>query len=160
MHIESTIEIFRPREEVFDYLAHSEFLPDYAADFVWVRQTSDGAPRLGTEYAYEMVRGSTGTFQRTMYEPFSKLAWEGPPARSGPGTMAPSGSWELSDVHGATRVNLVMSPIPRGLLRFMAPMISKRIASGLPEALKRLKQRLEHVSTGTDDGSVPTAHHS
>ena len=158
MHLESTIDIARPRNEVFEYLAHGENLPEYASDFVWVNQTSSGVPCLGSEYAYEMARGAKGTFRRTVFEPISKLAWEGPPAKSGPGTMAPSGSWELSDVSGATRVKLVMSPVPGGLLRLMAPMISKKIASELPGALVRLKRRLEQVSDGTANGAVPAAH--
>ena len=51
--------------QVFEYLARSEHLPDYATDFVWVKQTSNGEPSLGTEYRYRMKRGTEGTFART-----------------------------------------------------------------------------------------------
>ena len=131
MNLESTIEIHRPREEVFDYLAHGEYLPEYASDFVWVKQTSGGAPGLGTEYAYKMVRGAEGTFRRTEYRAVLETGVARSSGQSGPGTMAPSGSWELSDVGGVTRVKLVMSPAPGGLLRLMAPVISKKIATEL-----------------------------
>ena len=57
MHLEADITIERPRAEVFDYLAHAEHLPEYVTDFASVRQTSDGTPRQGTEYGYEMARG-------------------------------------------------------------------------------------------------------
>jgi hypothetical protein len=39
MHLKSEITIARPRHEIFNYLAKSEYLPEYASDFVWVRQT-------------------------------------------------------------------------------------------------------------------------
>lgn len=157
MNLESEIEISRPRHEVFDYLAHGEYLPEYAADFTSVEQTSGGEPGPGTQYAYRMKRGTEGTFRRTVYEPHSKLAWQGPPAKSGPGTMAPSGSWELSDTKGGTLVKLVMSPTPGGLLRLLAPIISKNIANELPTALVRLKERLEQLSQRTDNRAPPAA---
>ena len=54
MRFESTVEVFRLLLDVFDYLARAEFLPEYAADFVWVNETSGQGPRLGAEYAYRM----------------------------------------------------------------------------------------------------------
>jgi hypothetical protein len=144
MHVASEITISRPRAEVFDYLANGEYLPEYASDFVWVRQTSAGQPGPNSEYAYEMKQGTAGTFRRTVFEPHSKLGWQGPPAKAGPGTMAPSGGWELSDAGHATRVRLVMSPTPGGLTRLLSPIIARKIAKDLPPSLLRLKQRLEN----------------
>jgi uncharacterized protein YndB with AHSA1/START domain len=158
MHLESQIDVSAPRAEVFDYLAHGEYLPEYASDFVWVRRILGAKPGLDAEYAYKMKRGSEGTFRHAVYEPHSRLVWQGPPAKSGPGTMAPSGTWELSDIDGGTHVNLVMSPTPGGLLRIMAPVISKSIARQLPVSLTRLKQRLEgkgqRGSAGAPTGST------
>lgn len=150
MHVESEIEVSLPRSEVFDYLAHGEFLPEYAADFEWVKRAPSTDPGFRTEYTYRMKRGTEGTFRHTVYEPYSTLAWQGPPAKSSLGTMAPSGSWKLSDTNCGTRVQLVMSPTPGGLLRPLAPLISRSIANELPAALVRLKQRLEHTSESSD----------
>ena len=144
MHRTAQITIVRPRADVFDYLARSEHLPDYAGDFIWVKQTSTGAPGPGTEYEYQMKRGIHGTFHRSEYTPHTTLAWSGPPAKAGPGSMAPSGRWELADAPGgATTVTLVMSPTPGGLLTLMAPVIFRRIADDLPIALARLREQLE-----------------
>jgi len=143
MHRTAQITVARPRTDVFDYLADAERLPDYAGDFLWVKQLSPGPPAAGTEYEYRMKRGIHGTFRRSEYLPHTALAWAGPPARSGPGTMAPAGRWELSDDGEGTRVTLVMAPAPGGLLRLAAPMIFRSIGAGLPDALRRLKQRLE-----------------
>jgi uncharacterized protein YndB with AHSA1/START domain len=154
MHLEAQIDISAPRTEVFDYLAHGEYLPEYASDFVWVRRILGAEPGLDAEYAYKMKRGTEGTFRHAVYEPHLRLVWRGPPARSGPGTMAPSGTWELTDIEGGTRVNLVMSPTPGGLLRVMAPFISKSVARQLPASLTRLKQRLEANGQGGSEGGT------
>jgi uncharacterized protein YndB with AHSA1/START domain len=156
MHLEAQIDVSAPRTEVFDYLAHGEYLPEYASDFVWVRRILGAQPGLDAEYAYKMKRGTEGTFRHLVYEPHSRLVWQGPPARSGPGTMAPSGTWELSDIVGGTHVNLVMSPTPGGFLRLMAPVISKSVAKQLPASLTRLKQRLEGSVQDESEGG-PTS---
>ncbi len=143
MHVESQITILRSRREIFDYLADGEHLPEYATDFTWVKRIEGAAPGQDTTYAYRMTRGAEGTFRHTVYEPYQTLAWQGPPARSGPGTIAPRGGWTLDDLDRGTRVTLIMSPIPGGALRLITPLITASIRKTLPDALLRLKQRLE-----------------
>jgi uncharacterized protein YndB with AHSA1/START domain len=144
VHVEAQTTIRRPRQEVFDYIAHAERLPEYVTEFASVQQVNPGEPTRGTEYRYEIARGSAkGTFEWTEFEPASRLAWHGPPAKGGPGTMEPSGWWELSDFDGATRVKLVMTPKPGGLLKLMAPLMAMSLRRGNPKALQRLKDRLE-----------------
>ena len=143
MRFEAEISIARPRAQVFEYLARSEHLPDYATDFAWVTQTSHGEPRLGTAYRYKMKRGTEGTFTRTEFEPHTRLAWHGPSAKAGPGSMEPAGRWELWDAPEGTKVKLIMAPQPHGLLKLLTPMIARGIRKDLPAALERLKQTLE-----------------
>jgi uncharacterized protein YndB with AHSA1/START domain len=144
MHIEAETTIGKPRSEVFDYLARAEHLPDYVTEFAWVKQASEGQPARGTSYSYKMQRGQAeGTFEWTEFEPPSRLAWHGPPAKAGPGSMEPSGWWELSDADGGTRVKLVMTPKPGGLFRLLAPLMSGGMRRGNAKALERLKHLLE-----------------
>jgi uncharacterized protein YndB with AHSA1/START domain len=144
MHVESQITVARSRPEVFDYLAHAEWLPEYVTDFAWVRKRSDGPARLGTEYACKMERGQAeGTFEWTEFERPSRLAWHGPPAKVGPGSMEPSGYWELAEEGASTRVRLVMAPTPRGAFRLLAPFMAFGMRRGNRMALERLKRRLE-----------------
>jgi uncharacterized protein YndB with AHSA1/START domain len=144
MQIESETTIERPRAEVFDYLAHAEHLPEYVTEFASVSQASPGEPTQGTEYRYEMARGGTdGTFEWTEFEPASRLAWHGPPVKSGPGSMEPAGRWELAEEDAGTRVKLVMAPRPGGLFKLMAPLMSIGMRRGNARALERLKQRVE-----------------
>ena len=144
LHIENEIEVARPRAEVFDYLAHGERLPEYIPDFASVEQDSPGEPGRGTTYRYRMSRGSAqGTFEWTEFQPPDRLAWHGPPAKSGPGSMEPSGRWELSDSGAGTRVRLVMTPQPGGLFKLMSPLMGMGMRKGNRQALERLKAKLE-----------------
>jgi uncharacterized membrane protein len=143
MVIESEITVERPAEEVFDYIAHAEYLPEYVSDFESVQQTSEGAPALETEYSYKMKRGAEGTFRWTRFEPTTHLAWEGPAVKAGPGSMQPAGSWDLSDAGAGTRVKLVMAPTPGGLFKLLAPFMTAGMRKGNEAALERLKSRLE-----------------
>ena len=150
MHVEAETTVARARDEVFNYVARAEQLPQYVTEFAWVKKLSDGDPGPGTEYAYKMERGQTeGTFAWTEFETLSRLAWRGPPAKSGPGSMAPAGWWELSDEGHATHVKLVMTPQPGGLFKLLAPLMSLGMRRGNAKALERLKQRLE--------GGMPTS---
>jgi len=145
MKVETEITVERPSREVFDYLARAERLPEYMMDFEWVRPESDGEPRRGTQYSYKMGRGSAeGTFEWTEFDPTSRLAWHGPPAKSGPGSMEPSGWWELTDEGpGTTRVKLVLTPNPGGLFKLLTPFMSAGMRKGTAKTLENLKQRLE-----------------
>src|SRR6476469_6971737 len=144
MHVEAQTSVERPRAEVFDYLARAEHLPDYVTDFASVKQESDGEPGLDTEYSYKMARGqASGTFRWTEFQPPSRLAWHGPPAKAGPGTMEPSGWWELTEDGAGTSITLVMTPEPGGLFKLLAPLMSRSMRKGNANALARLKAKLE-----------------
>jgi uncharacterized protein YndB with AHSA1/START domain len=143
MQIESEITVDRPAQEVFDFIAHAEYLPDYVGDFESVQQVSEGSPGIETQYRYKMKRGAEGTFRWTRFEPNSHLAWEGPPVKQGPGSMQPAGWWDISDAGGATRVKLVMAPTPGGLFKLLAPLMAAGMRRGNTTALDRLKQQLE-----------------
>lgn len=143
MQVESEITVTRPAQEVFGYIARGEYLPEYVSDFESVQQVSEGEPRVGTQYSYKMKRGAEGTFEWTRFEPTSGLAWQGPPVKAGPGSMEPSGWWELSEAGGETHVKLVMAPKPGGLFKLLAPFMAAGMRRGNARALERLKQRLE-----------------
>jgi uncharacterized protein YndB with AHSA1/START domain len=143
MQVEAETTIARSPADVFAYLARAEDLPKYVDEFDWVKQQSEGEPALGTEYSYRMKRGAEGTFDWTEFQPGSRLAWHGPPAKAGPGSMEPSGWWELSPEGDGTRVKLVMTPKPGGLFKLMAPFMAGGMRKGNARALERLKSQLE-----------------
>ena len=144
MQIESEITIQRPAAEVFDHIARAERLPEYVTEFDWVRPASEDEPALGSTYSYKLARGQAqGTFEWTQFDRPSKLAWRGPPAKAGLGSMEPSGRWELGEADGGTRVKLVMAPRPGGLFKLLVPLMSGGMRKGNARALERLKRQLE-----------------
>jgi uncharacterized protein YndB with AHSA1/START domain len=140
---EGDITINRPRAEVFDYLAHGERLPEYIDDFELVAHEQDGEPAQGHVYSYRMKRGAEGTFEWSEFRPHDRLAWTGPAVKQGPGSMRPSGSWELTEHEGHTHVKLVMAPEPGGLFKLLAPLMKRSMAKGNERGLQKLKARLE-----------------
>ncbi len=144
MQVEAETTVARPPGEVFDYLAHAEYLPEYVVDFESVEQVGEGEPRLGTKYSYRMKRGDTdGSFEWTRFEPTGHLEWRGPRVKPGPGSMEPAGWWEISPAGEGTRIKLVMAPSPGGLFKVLAPFLSAGMRKGNEQALERLKQKLE-----------------
>jgi uncharacterized protein YndB with AHSA1/START domain len=144
MQVESETTVDCPAAEVFDYIAHAEYLPEYVSDFDTVQQVSAGEPGVGTQYSYTMKRGnSEGTFEWTRFEPASHLAWHGPRVKAGPGSMEPAGWWDLSPAGTSTRVKLVMAPEPGGLFKLLSPFLAAGMRKGNAQALERLKQNLE-----------------
>ena len=143
IHTEAETTIDRPRSEVFDYLAHGERLPEYIDDFETVTHEESGEPARGHVYSYKMKRGAEGTFEWKEFQPYDRLAWSGPAAKAGPGSMRPQGYWELSDQGAGTHVKLVMEPEPGGLFKLMAPLMKSGMAKGNVRALEKLKNKLE-----------------
>ena len=122
---------------------HGERLPEYLDDFKQVTHEEPGEPAQGHVYSYETKQGAEGTFEWTEFSPHARLAWHGPPAKAGPGSMEPSGSWELTPEGGGTRVRFLMTPQPGGLFKLMAPLMSIGMRRSSARSLERLKERLE-----------------
>lgn len=143
IHTEAEITIDRPRNEVFEFLAHGERLPEYIDDFETVTHEEPGEPARGHVYSYKMKRGAEGTFEWKEFHPYDALAWSGPAVKQGPGSMRPVGHWELKDEGGGTHVKLVMQPEPGGLFKLMAPLMKGSMRKGNQRALEKLKRILE-----------------
>jgi uncharacterized membrane protein len=144
IHVEREIEIERPAEAVFDFLAHGENLPRWMDEFASVEKETDGPPTLGTIYRYRMKRGAESTFTWEHFETGRRLSWHGPPAGGALGMPEPKGSWELEGAGTATRVRMTMEPKPSGLMRLMAPLMARSIRKGSAKNFERLKGILEH----------------
>ena len=78
----------------------------------------------------------------------------GPPAKSGPASVMPSGWWELSDDGAGMRVKLVMTPTPGGVFKLMAPLMRLAMRKANARAMDKLKSRLEG---GVPPGASPGA---
>src|SRR3954465_14453696 len=144
IHTEAETTINRPRNEVFEFLAHAETLTEYVNDFETVSHEEPGEPARGDGYSYRMKRGGVeGTFEWKEFQPYDKLAWSGPRVKQGPGSMRPVGHWQLSGEGAGTHVKLVMEPEPGGLFTLMGPLMKMQMKKGNQRALETLKRILE-----------------
>ena len=140
-----SVEIRRPAAEVFDYLAHGENMPRWMNIFETVEQEPAGPPAKGTTYRYKMAtRGKAeSTFEWSEFEPAHRLAWHGPPVSTGPGSLEPSGEYELEERAGATTVTMRMRPKTTGLMSILSPLLNRSMRKEAAENVQRLKQTLE-----------------
>ena len=143
--VDKSVEIRRPARDVFEYLAHGENMPRWMSTFETVQQASDGPPTKGTTYRYKMAsRGKPeSTFVWSEFQPGRKLAWAGPPIGVGPGTLEPSGEYELEEHEGATRVTMRMHPRTTGLATLLSPLMAWSMRREAAENVQRLKETLE-----------------
>ncbi|MDQ6773267.1 MAG: SRPBCC family protein [Candidatus Dormibacteraeota bacterium] len=135
----SETTIARPRGEVFAYLADAEHDGEWRPGVIEVTRVSgDG---VGTRYR-QIVSGPRGRridadIEITEYQPDRRLAF-----RTVTGPVRPSGSYDLDDVHGHTRVRFRLTAELNGLKKLLMPMVRKTMATEVRN-LDNLKKRLE-----------------
>ena len=107
VHVTVEIDIERPREAVWAFLADTTRSPEWVEEFVESHLVSEGEPRVGSIISYTIEPGPrTGTMELTEWDPPRRLAWDGPPMRSMGGGAEPRGSFELIE-RGPSATHLV-----------------------------------------------------
>ena len=146
------IEVGRPLDEVWEYLADSENLPDWSDDFEsCVRAGNDRGPiGEGTTYRFKLrAPAREGTFQYVDWDPRRRLRWDGDPIRATGGSIRPRGGYHVEAVgDDRTRVCLVFEPEPGGAMKLLTPLIRRSIRRGRTADAARLKQILESRAPG------------
>jgi uncharacterized protein YndB with AHSA1/START domain len=141
MHVENTITIERPIEEVFEYVAAPENDPTWVSASLRHRRTAPGPVHVGTtteEDVKFLGRTESYTWEVTHYEPPTDIAYR---ATSGPlpGTAI---RLRLEPVEGGTKFTHAVDLEPRGVYyKAMAPLIpwvAPRLLDSLDRTLKNL----------------------
>jgi uncharacterized membrane protein len=146
--VEQSIEIERPRQEVWDYvIEHDEWRRPQILE---VRPLSDGPPDVGTRYedkAQMMGREMKVVNELVRFEPPRLVAWT-QVERRGP-LYTVEGRYELASVDGGTRFTLSADYEAPGLWRLVAPLIRRQINTKIyPSLLGQLKSILEAEQKG------------
>lgn len=140
MRIEHTIEIDRPVDEVFAFLADPDNLPQWQSGLVEVRR-EPGESGVGARHLE--VRSMLGkrieqTLEMTAYDPGERLdlaVVQGPIHLSVCHTFEPT-------AHG-TRVTVVGEGDPGVLFTLATPLIARAVRKQSQDDFKRLKRVLE-----------------
>jgi uncharacterized protein YndB with AHSA1/START domain len=141
MHVENTITIERPIEEVFEYVSTPENDPTWVSASIKNQRTSPGPMRVGmtTEEDVKIFgRTSRDTWEVTEYEPPTVIAYR---ATSG---LLSGGVVRLrcEPVEGGSRLTHAVDYEPRGIYyKTIAPLMpwaSKRLIASMDRTLKDL----------------------
>lgn len=139
--VEATIG--RPPEDVFPVVADGERLPEWMEDFERVEQVSEGSPAQGTEYRYKFKRSPESTFEWSEFEPGRRVAWSGPPLKTGPGSLQPRGGIDVEPAPEGSRVRVTLDPLPGGVMKALLPVLRRPMRKGAVQSLSRLKALVE-----------------
>ncbi len=141
MHVENTVTIKRPIEEVFEYVSTPENDPTWVSASLRHERTSPDAPHVGmtTEEDVKFLgQQATYTWEVTEYDPPTVIAYR---ATSGPLPGAAI-RLRLEPVEGGTRLRHAIDLEPRGIYyKAIAPLIpwaTKRLIDSLDSTLKNL----------------------
>ncbi len=143
MLLEREVEIARPPEEVFAFLAKHENHARFVVQNESSAQVSPGPMGVGTH-----VRNTARMLGRPMVETFEVTAFEAPRViakRSLPGsTFQTTDRFELTPTASGTRVTMQVTGTPEGLgQRIVYPIIERVLARAMVDALARLREILE-----------------
>jgi uncharacterized protein YndB with AHSA1/START domain len=101
------VEIRRPPDAVWSFLADTERISEWIGEFEATRNESDGPPGVGTVVRYTIQPGDrSGTWEIVEWDPPRRVSWDGPPLPWLGGGARPRGSHTLAEA-GAGRTLLV-----------------------------------------------------
>ena len=142
VHVETEIEIARPRAEVAAYAANPDNAPDWYANIERVDWKSPPPPALGSQIAF--VARFLGRRLAYTYEVKEIIAGERlvMSTTEGPFAMETAYTWHDAG-SGRTRMILRNRGMPTGFWRVAAPLLPPAMRRANREDLRRLKAILE-----------------
>ena len=141
----STVVIDRPIEEVFAFLADGENDAKFSKRVLEIRQTTDGPPGLGTEYASTVKDGGVKfkrRFKLTQFEPPTKIRWT--EVSSGP-VITPEGGYDLAPAgEGKTQLSFYNVIVPRTVVgRLVVGPALRSARNGADDFARAIKAAVE-----------------
>ncbi|HUY98836.1 MAG TPA: SRPBCC family protein [Thermomicrobiaceae bacterium] len=140
-HIEGEIEIARPVEEVFDFVADERNEPRYNPEMLRAEQITDGPPGAGTRFEAETrTRGGTVkmTIEFTEFERPRRIV-----ETTQLSSMEIHGTLTFEPVAAGTRMRWSWDVEPRGIMKLMGPLVARMGARNEQTIWTGLKRCLE-----------------
>jgi uncharacterized membrane protein len=139
--IEISIDIQRPLEIVFAFVADPRNGPQWQGAIKAVRMTPDGPPRVGTKTT--VVASFLGvklepTNEITALEPNRFVSMKG---SSGPATL--EGTFRVEAVGSGTHLSATLQVEPGGLFKVAGPVFASQFKKQFEADFQRLKELLE-----------------
>ncbi len=141
MRIEESVQINRPLEEVYEYVANPENLPEWAGTAIEVRKDTPGPLLEGSTFT------TVGKFLGRRFEtPFEVTAHESPRRHAHKSTGGPFPlEWTLTfeELPGGTRLTQVAEGEPGGFFKLAGPLLERAVRRQFRTDLANLKDLLE-----------------
>jgi uncharacterized protein YndB with AHSA1/START domain len=142
MKLQNSVEIDRPIDRVFEYVANPDKRTQWDSDLVETRRTSEGDLGVGStsEDVYEMG-GRRMAFKTSIIEwsPPTTLHWRGEAD-----AMTAEGHWTFEETDAGTRVNLAMEMnTSNPIFKMMAPLMRGKMQKQMVETSQKMKQAAE-----------------
>jgi len=138
---EYIINIQRPTEQVFAFLANGENNHKWELEIVESRRLTDGPTRVGTRWLHvRQVLGIKikGISEVVEYELNKKLA-----KRSPDGLMPSTSSILFEPANGGTRLHFTVNFETKGFLKLLDSLLEKMLVPQGETNLRKLKELLE-----------------
>jgi uncharacterized membrane protein len=147
----TSVDVERPIEDVFAYLADFENIPEWNYAIAETKKNSDGPVGVGTTYRQvrTLPRPSEESFEITVYEPDRSLAIRG--------TLGPFDGeleYHLEPIGRGTRVTNEVELRPRGILGVVGQLAGSRVKEAVAANLGELKRILESFGGSSGAGSA------
>jgi len=139
--IEESVEIKRPVDQVFAYVADAKTWPRWDSSMLEAEQTSPGQMGIGTTLrgaVRAMGRRMAWTAKVTEYEPNKK--WGGTISS---GSMLVEGHLIFDPIEGGTKFTRVFDVQLCGVLKLFAPVVVSSMRKETKKSLSNLKSILE-----------------
>jgi len=141
---EATIEIDRPIDKVFAFLADGENDPKFSPRVQEIQKTTDGPPGVGTIYKSTVKDAGMTTkreFELTEFEAPTKIRWA---ERSKNIVTAPEGGYDLEPAgEGKTRLSVYNVLEGHGFGKVIAPLALRSARKGADEFAASIKRAVE-----------------
>jgi len=140
IHIEESIIINRPIEEVFAFMSETKNLPLWQTDVVESRHAPEGPVQVGTKMSIVrafMGRKMEGTADIVEYAPPTRYAYK---TTSGPEV---TGANICEAVTGGTKFTVTFDMQTGGLFSLADPLVARTIKRSVESGLATLKDVLE-----------------
>ena len=139
----ATVQIDRPIEDVFAFLADGENDPKFSPRVLEIAKTTDGPPGVGTVYASTVKDAGVKTqrqFKYTEFDPPTRIRWT---ELSDNAVVVPEGGYDLEPAGDGTRLTFFNVFEGRGAGRLLVGLALRGAKKDADNFAGRIKAAVE-----------------
>lgn len=143
-------KIARPIEDVFDYLSDPRNEPNWLPGATAVDKTSEGPVGLGSTFVGHYARAGRVELELIEFERPRKVTF-----RAHSKIVDFDDAVELTEAQGTTLLQARMLASPRGVMRFVAPLMARTLRRQFAANWDHLRRAMEKPPAGAAGAAEP-----